>query len=45
MDVVKIVPKKTFFLVSINIFFSVKGIRRIPKIISNGSFTDNHIGI
>ena len=45
IDVAKIVPKKTFFLSLVNIFFSVNGIKKIPSKIKKGNFTDSQIGI
>ena len=38
IDVAKIVPKKTFFLSLVNIFFSVNGIKKIPSKIKKGNF-------
>ena len=43
--VIKIVPKTIFFFLSIKIFFSTNGIKKIPIIINKGNFTENQIGI
>ena len=43
--VAKIVPKKILVSVSLKIFFSVKGINKIPNKIIVGSLTINQIGM